>query len=956
MSLALDELVFLPDYTSGSDGTFVALTTERTELTGPSKNLELPCIDKLLTLKTIEVRNSQFVVVQRFGKAVPLDAVIRELVNLQPESSSPSLVAWALIVNLTLTQIARREVVPGLDDKGRVRWWPSPPTGTIGTFYHGLLSALPLALHKVAEGSFETELGNFDASKEIKIQEPTKLLEVARRTIVDAFIRVAGTDLLFPEEPLAQLEPYVLDDTKPSAEIKTWVESISERIAPLVKIGFRLELMDSYKMSNESSAIARLIPFATSQRDPSLQVDVADMDASPATIRKMFNETFPEDVLVAIRRAGKAFPPIAQSMMTESLSQILLNPDELDELLKWGIGALDKSGFAVLLPKELVFPPITYMGRGSRATPGTANAKGMLSVRSILNVDVRPSIFDQELTDEEIDEIAHAKRSVIRFRDRWLRVNQEFVDRLTAYKPTAAEFIAAALVGEVETSDGPVRVLPAQDIASVVEMIALASTTGFEVSEPPGLNATLRHYQKRGLGWLSALCDAGIGGCLADDMGLGKTIQIIALHLVQAAQSKGPTLVVCPMSVVANWEKEFERFAPGVDVHRYQGTSRRLDSISATSVIITSYQMMRQDVELFKEIDFGIIVADEAQYIKNHFSKTARAIREIRSSNRIALTGTPVENRLSDLWAILDFVLPGLFGNWKRFYERVVVPIERRNDQRVAKQLAAQIGPFLLRRKKSDPSIAPELPEKTETEQLVQMTAEQVSLYRAVVEEALAEIKMSDGISRRALVLSLLTSLKQICNHPAQFQREAGPLPGRSGKLEALLEIVELVMDEGEQCLIFTQFVQAGRLIERRLLEREIKAEFFHGGLDAKKRGNMVESFQRGDFPVMILSLKAGGTGINLTAASHVIHFDRWWNPATEDQATDRAYRIGQFKPVQVHKLVSEGSIEEKVSMMIARKRRLADSVLGSSQEWITELDDDELTELVSLSDRSSND
>ncbi len=956
MFSALDDLVFLPDFNSGSDGTFIALATGRDEPLDPSANLKSFSVDTELALNTVEVRNSQFAVVQRFGRALPIDAVIRELVSLESETSSSSLAAWSLVVKLTLAQIARGEIGPGLDETGQVRWWPNPPSGAIGTLYFGLLSALPLGVHKVTEGPFETELGNFDSPQAIKIQEPTKLLEVARRTIVDAFVRVAGIDLLFPDEPLAKLTPYALDDTRPSIEIKAWVDSISKRLTPMVKIGFRLELMDSHELGEgKSSAIARLIPFATSQRDPSLQVDVADMDSAPATIKKMFNESFPEDVLVAVRRAGKAFPPVAQSLITESISQILLKLEDLDELFKWGIGALDEAGFAVLLPKELLLPPMTYVGRGSRTTPGATQTKGVLSVQSILNVDVRPSIFDQELTDEEIDEIAHAKRSVIRFRDRWLRVNQELVDRLTAYKPTAAEFIASALVGEVDTLGGPVRVLPTEDIASVVEMISLASTSGFEVDEPPGLKATLRHYQRRGLGWLSALCDAGIGGCLADDMGLGKTIQIIALHLAQADKGKGPTLVVCPTSVVANWKKEFERFAPGVDVHRYQGAHRRLDSITATSVIITSYQLMRQDIELLKEIDFGIIVADEAQYIKNHFSKTARAIRQLRSSNRIALTGTPVENRLSDLWAILDFVLPGLFGNWKRFHERVIVPIERRNDQRVAKQLAAQIGPFLLRRKKSDPSVAPELPIKTETEQLVQLTAEQVSLYRAVVEEALGEIRMTEGISRRAMVLSLLTSLKQICNHPAQFQREAGPLSGRSGKLEALLEIVELVADEGEQCLIFTQFVQAGHLIERRLSERGIKAEFFHGGLDAKKRVCMVESFQRGDFPVMILSLKAGGTGINLTAATHVVHFDRWWNPATEDQATDRAYRIGQIKPVQVHKLVSEGSIEEKISMMIARKRRLADSVLGSSQQWITELDDEELTELVSLSDRGSD-
>ena len=956
MSLDLDDLVFLPDYGTGSDGEFVSLITDEAPIPDTPKKPKMHLRPEQISLKTVEVRDSRIDIVMRHGRVISIDVLIKEMLEAKPGSMSAGTLAWALIVRLTLAQIARGEVGPGIDDRGQIRWWPTKPTGTAGTLYQRLLSDIPLGLHKVAEELPGEKLESFAPSKPIKIQEPSRLLEIARRTLVDKFVRVSGMELLFPNEPLVRLKPYSLGDTGESIRIKTWVDAVNQRLSPLVKVGFRLELTDEFVKRKQIDPKASLIPFATSQRDPSLQVDVADFEAAPITIRKMFNDSFPEDVLVALHKAAKVFPPIAKSMRARSLSQVQLQADELDELLGWGIGALDQSGFAILLPKELLVPSITYLGRIPEAPSKSAASTGVLTMGSILDVDVRPSIFDQELTDEEINEIAHAKRSVIRFRDRWLRVNQELVDRLTSYKPTTAEFIASALMGNTDPNESQVKVVPADELASIVDKIALASSTGFEVSEPPGLEATLRHYQRRGLGWLSALCDAGIGGCLADDMGLGKTIQIIALHLSQQAKGRGPTLVVCPTSVVANWAKEFERFAPEVAVNRYQGAQRALDEISQNGVVITTYQIMRQEIDLLSELRFGLLIADEAQYIKNHFSKTARAIRQIRSSVRIALTGTPVENRLSDLWAILDFALPGLFGTWKHFYERIVVPIERHNDQRAANQLAAQIGPFLLRRKKSDPSIAPELPEKTETERIVQLTAEQVSLYRAVVEEALSEIRNTDGISRRAMILSLLTSLKQICNHPAQFQRESGPLAGRSGKLEALVEIVELVTQEGEKCLIFTQFVQAGRLIERRLHERNIDVEFFHGGLDAKRRMQMVERFQGGNFPVLILSLKAGGTGINLTAASHVIHFDRWWNPATEDQATDRAYRIGQTKAVQVHKLVSEGSIEEKISLMISKKRKLADSVLGSSQDWITELNDDQLTELVSLSDQGSSD
>jgi SNF2 family DNA or RNA helicase len=350
------------------------------------------------------------------------------------------------------------------------------------------------------------------------------------------------------------------------------------------------------------------------------------------------------------------------------------------------------------------------------------------------------------------------------------------------------------------------------------------------------------------------------------------------------------------------------------------------------------------------EIAWGLAVADEAQHAKNPLSRTARALRTLPSATRIALTGTPVENRLSELWSILDWSAPGLLGTLDRFRHDVAVPVERFHDDEATARLARITRPFLLRRRKSDPGIAPELPRKSERDVVVPLTTEQATLYQAVAKETLAKIESAEGIARRGLVLSLLTQLKQVCNHPAQFLHEPGPLDRRSGKLAALDELLDVILAEGESVLIFSQYVEMCRLIEAHLAARQVRTLFLHGGIGVRKREQMVEQFQSGAAPVFLLSLKAGGVGLTLTRATHVVHYDRWWNPAVEDQATDRAYRIGQDRPVQVHRLVTENTLEDRIATVINAKRDLADAVVGSGEAWLSELSDAELTELVELS------
>jgi SNF2 family DNA or RNA helicase len=401
---------------------------------------------------------------------------------------------------------------------------------------------------------------------------------------------------------------------------------------------------------------------------------------------------------------------------------------------------------------------------------------------------------------------------------------------------------------------------------------------------------------------------------------------------------------------MGNWQREIEKFAPGTPVRRFHGSRRSLESLTDGEFVLTTYGTMRLDAPRLTEVPWGMVVADEAQHVKNPYSATARALRTVGARARVALTGTPVENNLSELWAILDWTTPGLLGSLGSFRTRYAQAVEGAQDPAAAERLTQLVRPFLLRRRKSDPGIAPELPPKTETDRAVSLTKEQAGLYEAVVRETLAEISGADSMARRGLIVKLLTGLKQICNHPAQFLKEDRPkIPGRSGKLELLDELLDTILSEGASVLVFTQYVRMARLIERHLAVRGVATQFLHGGTPVQAREAMVERFQEGEIPVFLLSLKAAGTGLNLTRAEHVVHYDRWWNPAVEAQATDRAYRIGQTRPVQVHRLIAEGTIEDRIAEMLRRKQQLADAVLGAGEAALTELTDAELADLVEL-------
>jgi SNF2 family DNA or RNA helicase len=480
-----------------------------------------------------------------------------------------------------------------------------------------------------------------------------------------------------------------------------------------------------------------------------------------------------------------------------------------------------------------------------------------------------------------------------------------------------------------------------------------------ELPQPTNLAGELRPYQQRGFSWLTFMRRWGLGACLADDMGLGKTIQAIALFLHDRKNDGQvpPALVVCPTSVAGNWQREIERFAPDLRPLLHHGTGRAsgqdfLNQAQEHDVIITSYGLVRRDADLLSQVRWSEIILDEAQNIKNPAAKQTQAVRRLPANFRLALTGTPVENRLSELWSIMHFLNPGYLGPQKHFRSEFALPIERYHDLLATQRLRQLVSPFILRRLKTDPTIIQDLPEKLEMKVYCNLTPEQATLYEATVQDSLTQIEESEGIQRKGLVLSTLLKLKQICNHPAQFLGDGSELPDRSGKLARLTEMLTEALAVGDRALIFTQFATMGQMLKSYLQEtfgREVL--FLHGGTPRKKRERMIERFQSDDHgpPLFVLSLKAGGLGLNLTAANHVFHFDRWWNPAVEDQATDRAFRIGQTRDVLVHKFLCVGTLEENIDTLIESKKALAESIVTADESWLTELSTDELREMMML-------
>ncbi|MEU5964406.1 DEAD/DEAH box helicase [Micromonospora parva] len=698
--------------------------------------------------------------------------------------------------------------------------------------------------------------------------------------------------------------------------------------------------------------------------EPGLHVDAGEVWRGPQTLDGLGRTTSPQETLLAeLGRASRLWPDLDAALRTAAPEAMDLDVEGAHRFLSAGAPVLHAAGFGVLLPSWWQRPSARLGARlraRSRTAPGTVGGVDAgVGLDALVDYRWEIALGDQPLSAEELAALAEMKTPLVRLRGRWVELDPGRLAaglRLlrSAGELTVADLLRLGLADGEETGALPVLEVTAD--GALGDLLAGAVERRLTpLDPPPGFEGTLRPYQQRGLAWLAFLRSLGLGGVLADDMGLGKTVQLLAL-LAGDPPEAGPTLLVCPMSLVGNWQREAARFTPGLRVHVHHGAERaRGAAFTAAAhgadLVLTTYSVAARDAADLAGIDWHRVVVDEAQAIKNASTRQAEAVRALPARQRVAVTGTPVENRLADLWSIMQFANPGLLGPAATFRKRFAEPIERHGDAEAAERLRRITGPFVLRRLKTDSSIISDLPEKLEMEVLCNLTAEQAALYRVVVDDMLARIETSDGIERRGLVLATMTRLKQVCNHPAQLLRDGSPLEGRSGKLARLTEILEEVLAAGERALLFTQYAEFGAMLRGHLSARfGREVLFLHGGVGKAERDTLVQRFQSAEGPpLFVLSLKAGGTGLTLTAANHVVHVDRWWNPAVEDQATDRAFRIGQRRRVQVRKFVCAGTVEEKVAALIADKRSLAERVVGTGEQWITELSTGQLRDLFAL-------
>ncbi|MFJ4785249.1 SNF2-related protein [Streptomyces sp. NPDC088794] len=860
------------------------------------------------------------------GEALPLLVRAR-----RDPAAHPATACWGAATLHALRLTARGRLLPGLTATGHDAWRAGPLDQTDIAHLRAVAAALPYEGHAVP----------LPGAGPLRLPEPEALM----RSFLDA---VADTLPRTPAAPYVSGRPFA--DRRPQRlpDALDWAAEVAAGMDAGVRVSLRLDL-SAYELFDGGERVrtaGAAIVQVHSLADPTLVVDAAALWAGEADAA--FGPRARVDAALAVRRAARIWPPLDRLAEQDVPAVLALSDEELGDLLGVAATRLAAAGVAVHWPRDLAQD--LSAAAVVRSAPGSAtDGTGFFESEELLQFRWQLALGGDPLSEAEMDALAEAHRPVVRLRDQWVLVDPALVRKarkreLGLLDPVDA--LSVALTGSAEVDGETVEAVPVGALAALRDRL----TTGVLPAEPPpGLDARLRDYQLRGLAWLDLMTTLGLGGCLADDMGLGKTITLIALHLKRARSE--PTLVICPASLLGNWQREITRFAPGVPVRRFHGPDRSLDEVTG-GFVLTTYGTMRTAAPRLAEQRWGMVVADEAQHVKNPYSATAKALRTIPSPARVALTGTPVENNLSELWALLDWTTPGLLGPLKSFRARHARAVENGEDEEAVTRLARLVRPFLLRRKKSDPGIVPELPPKTETDHPVPLTREQAALYEAVVRESMLAIETTEGIARRGLVLKLLGALKQICDHPALYLKEDARVDGllaRSGKLALLDELLDTVLAEDGSAIVFTQYVGMARLITSHLGARAVPVELLHGGTPVPERERMVDRFQDGATPVLVLSLKAAGTGLNLTRAGHVVHFDRWWNPAVEEQATDRAYRIGQTQPVQVHRLITEGTVEDRIAEMLEAKRALADAILGSGESALTELTDRELSDLVSL-------
>ena len=771
---------------------------------------------------------------------------------------------------------------------------------------------------------------------------------------------LAGLAAASPELPPASGYPAL------ERRLGAWVDGgLAHRSRAPWNVGLRLDEGDEGVVRTEDAATPVVLElWLEAADDPTLALPASLLEDGADDVFGFLRDSDPHR---ALERRLATIEPILSgagiSLGDDPTTPIELDSDAVRTFLRQAMPQLEELGVPVHLPRAWV-ASATRIRVNLVATQSPAVSSGLLTRDAIASFDWRVAIGDVELTEDELRALAAAKEPLVRLRGKWHALRAGEVERALRFLDGrgrgagVVELVRA--VSGIETDEAGVELGEVRLDAGLEALLADTSERRYRsLATPAGLTHELFPFQERGHGWLRLLGDLGVGGILADDMGLGKTVQAIATLVSERQDTDGevgPTLVVCPMSVAQQWAREIARFAPALRVHLHHGPTRLretafLAAARASDVVVTSYDVATRDVALLGRIVWDRLLLDEAQDAKNPRTKRHRALRRIPRRRALALTGTPIENRLGELWAIMDLVNPGLLGSLQAFERTLARPIETRRDPLALERLRALVGPFVLRRAKDAPEVDLDLPPITITKVPCHLTVEQASLYRATVDRWLPRIETHErAFDRRGAVLAMLGQLKQVCNHPELVVPTGRALEGRSGKLERLVELLAAV-PEDDKALVFTQYPGFGRLASHLATRLGREVGFFHGGLSARAREELVARFESDRGPgAMVVSLRAGGRGLNLPAANHVVHFDRWWNPAVEQQATDRVHRLGQRKPVFVSSLVCTATLEERIDALLDAKRELADDVMAArADDWLSELDLDAIRAAVAL-------
>lgn len=883
---------------------------------------------------------------------------------------SPDMAYWADVLRLAGSLVARQRFLPGLEaDKGLyVAKWSPVFVGRDAELLCMLAGRMPSAARALSKPGAPKapERPAVAVLKEIMASLTDHLVRKAapyvpsrqRRAKFDS-THDSWLYSLKSEDGIADGDPSGLAEL--AVQIDRWRRPITVSTASPFRLCFRLEEPADGAHAGGAWFVRYLLQ---SRDDPSLIVSAAEVWDGRTAVLDRSGPNAKEFLLLSLGQASGICRGVTAGLKDARLEGHAVGTPEAYEFLAVEAAALEQAGYGIMLPSWWTSKSARakLAARVNVQTPKTKGYGG-LSLEAIMRFKWQVALGGQAVTLEELEEIAGMKSSLVRVRGQWMEVSaseiQSAIRFLKKGKGKAQFMDVIRMALGAEETPGGLEIDGVESTGRLAEVLGqLDGTTEIKsLEQPEGFSGTLRPYQVRGYSWLSFLRRWGLGGCLADDMGLGKTIQTLALVQRDWQECNRPVLLVCPTSVLDNWHREAARFAPGLPVMVHHGTGRMRGAAfkkaaGKHAIVVTSYGLVHRESDMLCKVGWGGVVLDEAQNIKNPETKQARAVRSLEAEYRLALTGTPVENNVGDLWSIMEFLNPGFLGTREEFQRKFFVPIQAKQDPGAAERLKRATGPFILRRLKTDKSIISDLPEKMEAKVFCHLTEEQASLYASVLDECMRSLHESEGIQRKGIILSTISKLKQVCNHPAQFLSDGSGIPGRSGKLARLTEMLEEVVESGYRALVFTQFAEMGHMLKRHLQETfGLEVLFLHGGVSRGQRTRMVERFQNDpDGPqIFILSLKAGGTGLNLTAASHVFHFDRWWNPAVEDQATDRIFRIGQKRNVQIHKFVCAGTLEEKIDGMIERKVKVARMVVGTGEKWLTEMSDNDLRDMLSL-------